>query len=166
MNHHPTHIFKPKKLRAVFQLFKKSLCLSSGFTLIETLVAMMLLSISLVVILQLFSGGLKSGKIADDYTRAIFHARAKMEEILLMTDLDESFLEGAFDDGYKWRVNITRVETEENETEEEMVTSPPLNFVNVEVIVSWSSGDKNRDFTLTTLQVAETSEPDMLEPPK
>ena len=34
-----------------------------GFTLIETLVAISILAISLVVILQLFSGGLKSSTI-------------------------------------------------------------------------------------------------------
>jgi general secretion pathway protein I len=69
----------------------------------ETLVAMMLLAISLVVILQLFSGGLKSGKMADDYTRAVFHAREKMEEHLLIEDFEEGTFEGTFDDNYRWQ---------------------------------------------------------------
>lgn len=165
MKHRPTHIFKPGKPLIVFQPFKNSLFLSAGFTLIETLVAMMLLAISLVIILQLFSGGLKSEKIADDYTRAIFHARAKMEEVLLLKDSEEGIMEGEFEDGYKWRVDITRVETKEDETEQEMV-SPPLNLVNIGVTVAWASGDKERNFSLTTLKVAETSDEDIPEPPK
>ncbi len=165
MKNHPTHIFKPENPETVFKPFKSSLFPSAGFTLIETLVAMMLLAISLVIILQLFSGGLKSEKIADDYTRAIFHARAKIEEILLMKDSNESSREGEFEDGYKWRVDITQVEMEESETEEEMLPLP-LNLVNVEVTVSWPSGEKDRNFSLTTLMVAEESEEDMLELPK
>ena len=53
-----------------------------GFTLIETLVAVMILAISLVVVMQLFSGGLKSNKVSNDYLYGIFHAREKMEELL------------------------------------------------------------------------------------
>jgi prepilin-type N-terminal cleavage/methylation domain-containing protein len=53
-----------------------------GFTLIETLVAMMLLAISFVIIMQLFSGGLKSSRVTTDYIYGIFHAREKMEEVL------------------------------------------------------------------------------------
>ena len=54
-----------------------------GFTLLEVLVATMVLGISVVIVLQLFSGGLDQARRAEDYTRAVFHARAKMEEVLL-----------------------------------------------------------------------------------
>ncbi len=51
-----------------------------GFTLIEIMVALAIMSVSLVVILQLFSGGLRSIKISDDYLRATILARNKMNE--------------------------------------------------------------------------------------
>ena len=69
---------------------------------------MSVLAICLVVILQLFSGGLKSGRVSDAYTRGIFYAREKMEEILLSESPEEGVNEGDFDDDYRWRSEIVR----------------------------------------------------------
>ena len=90
----------------------------NGFTLIETLVAVMILSISLVVLMQLFSGGLKSNKISNDYSYGIFHAKEKMEELLLAEELLPGSYSGEFDDGYHWQAVIDIIE-EPDATEEE-----------------------------------------------
>jgi general secretion pathway protein I len=127
-----------------------------GFTLMETLVAMMLLASSLVVILQLFSGGLKSAKLADDYTRAVFHAREKMEEFLLKTQFEEGVYEGQFDDEYRWKVEIVLVVPEETEGPE--VKPPPVDVFNLNVSVSWQSGDREKTFQVGTLQIAEKAD--------
>jgi general secretion pathway protein I len=119
----------------------------------ETLVAMMLLAISLVVILQLFSGGLKSGKMADDYTRAVFHAREKMEEHLLIEVFEEGTFEGTFDDIYRWQVDIKFVEPEdEDEDEKENLL---VDLVYLDVSVFWPVGGKEKKFQIQTLKVTE-----------
>ncbi|MHB9098527.1 MAG: type IV pilus modification PilV family protein, partial [Syntrophales bacterium] len=84
-----------------------------GFTLIETLVAISILAISLAVILQLFSGGLKSSTLSDEYTRGIFHAREKMDEILLAEELTEGVINGEFDDGFKWKAEALHLDIRE-----------------------------------------------------
>lgn len=122
----------------------------------ETLVAMMLLAISLVVILQLFSGGLKSGKLADDYTRAVFHARQKMDETLLKTRYEEGVYEGRFDDEYRWKIEIVLVEPENSEDEEE--NPPPVDIFNISVSVTWQSGRREKTVRVGTLQVAEKTD--------
>ncbi len=119
----------------------------------ETLVAMMLLSISLVVVLQLFSGGLKSGKLADDYTRAVFFAREKMEEFLLKTEFEEGSYEGKFDDVYGWKVEVALVEEEEELGE--TPKPPPVDLYNVSVSVVWMSGEREKSYRIDTLQIAE-----------
>ena len=124
-----------------------------GFTLMETLVAMMLLSISMVVVLQLFSGGLKSGKLADDYTRAVFFAREKMEEFLLKTEFEEGSYEGEFDDVYGWKVEVVLVEEEEELGE--TAKPPPVDLYNVSVSVVWMSGEREKSYRIDTLQIAE-----------
>jgi len=73
-----------------------------GFTLIEVIVAMAILGISLVMVMQLFSMGLKSAKASCDYTIAIVHAKDKMEE-LSQTLVNES---GEFEDGFKWETMV------------------------------------------------------------
>lgn len=120
-----------------------------GFTLIETLVAMMLLAISLAVILQLFSGGLKSAKVADDYTRGVFFAREKMEEYLLIEDLEEGTFDGKFDETYRWQVDIKFIEPKD----EERVL--PVDLYQLDVVVSWPVGGQEKKIQISTLKITE-----------
>jgi prepilin-type N-terminal cleavage/methylation domain-containing protein len=79
---------------------------SSGFTLLEVLVATLVLGIAVVIILQLFSGSLDQARRAEDYTRAVFHARAKMEEALLDLPAGAASAIGDFGDGFRWVLEI------------------------------------------------------------
>lgn len=71
-----------------------------GFTLLEVIVAMAVLGISLVMVMQLFSAGLKAARASCDYTVAIIHAKDKMEELSETLTNDS----GEFDDGFKWEL--------------------------------------------------------------
>jgi general secretion pathway protein I len=73
-----------------------------GFTLLEVIVAMAILGISLVLVMQLFSAGLKAARASCDYTIAIVHAKDKMEELSETLTNDS----GEFDDGFKWESNV------------------------------------------------------------
>ncbi|MBI5050582.1 MAG: prepilin-type N-terminal cleavage/methylation domain-containing protein [Nitrospirae bacterium] len=73
-----------------------------GFTLIEVIVAMAILAIMLVTIMQLFSGGLKASRTSCNYTRAIVHAKDKMEELLEKPEQGS----GDFGDGFEWASTI------------------------------------------------------------
>lgn len=75
---------------------------SSGFTLIEIIVSMAILGISLVMVMQLFSAGLKSAKASCDYTRAIVHAKDKMAELSETLTNDS----GEFEDGFRFETEI------------------------------------------------------------
>jgi prepilin-type N-terminal cleavage/methylation domain-containing protein len=54
-----------------------------GFTLIEIVVAMAILGIGLVVIIELFSGGLRLGRASEEYSKAAGYARMKLEEVMV-----------------------------------------------------------------------------------
>ena len=122
---------------------------SQGFTLIETLVAVAVLAISLVVVLQLFSGGLKSGKLSDEYTRGIFYAREKVEELLLSDKFEEGASEGEFEDGYRWEVEILRLEAGE---EDEKL---PFESFDIRVTVIWDTGGGDKHFEIATIRNVE-----------
>ena len=130
-----------------------------GFTLIETLVAVMILSISLVVVMQLFSGGLKSNKISNDYLYGIFHAREKMEELLLIDELLPGSFNGDFGDGYQWQAAIAFVGAEDDEAEK-----LPVSTMSIWLDVSWSNGNREKHYILSTTaltdrrEIEETSE--------
>ncbi|QTA80619.1 Prepilin-type N-terminal cleavage/methylation domain-containing protein [Desulfonema limicola] len=130
---------------------------NKGFTLIETMTAMIILAVSLTVILELFSGGLKSARLSDEYTRAIFHAKEKMEEILLADKLTDLESEGEFEDGFKWAVNITLPLAEEIE-ENEQIKKSDKHLFNIHVSVSWNDGSGTRQFEISTIHIAEKNQ--------
>jgi len=133
---------------------------NNGFTLIEILVAISILGISLVVVLQLFSGALKSNRMSDDYTKGIFYAQEKMEEVLLREALTSGVEEGEFDDAYQWRVETLRMEQIEEEA-----SKLPFDTFQIAVDVTWDTDTtgKGKHFQLTTMKVVkkeETGEPE------
>ncbi|MCF8127569.1 MAG: hypothetical protein K9N10_03565 [Deltaproteobacteria bacterium] len=120
---------------------------AGGFALIEILVAVSVLAISLVVILQLFSGGLKSRKFSEQYARGVFHAREKMAEMLIDPGLSEGETQGEFEDDYQWRAIITRMVYNEEE-------KLPVDLLNVELRITWRDGEKEKTFAIDTLKLA------------
>ena len=121
----------------------------------ETLVAISVMAISLVVILQLFSGGLKSSRLSGEYTRSIFHAREKMEEILLADKLTDGILEGEFEDGFRWKTEILLPEPEE---EEEGDAELPFKTFAISVDVMWDVGGREKHFKISTMKIAQRLE--------
>ncbi len=129
-----------------------------GFTLIETLVAMMILATALVMVLQLFSGALGSSWISGEYTRAIFHAQEKMNEILLEKQLADSERQGDFGDGFRWKAVTLWIDPNADITDETKKVNSPLDLFYIRVTVSWDSGTRERDFDISTVHIAEKTE--------
>jgi general secretion pathway protein I len=131
-----------------------------GFTLIEVLVAVMVLAISLVVIMQLFSGGLKSNRISGDYLYGIFHAREKMEELLLTQEWAPAELSGDFEDGYRWTAIIEEVVDEaadEVNARDNAAPVPklPVSTMMIRLNVTWNNGDREKRFEIITTALTE-----------
>ncbi len=135
---------------------------ADGFTLIEVLVAMMILAVSMVMIMQLFSGGLKSESLSRDYNHAILHARATMEETLLREPLEEGIEEGEFDDGFRWKTEVALHEPPDEALEEDEEEEPlplPVKLLAVTVEIGWP-GESERTYRITTLKVVENDDED------
>jgi general secretion pathway protein I len=118
-----------------------------GFTLFEALAATMILATALVTILQLFSGGMRSGHLADQYTRAVLHAREKMEEILLAPQLADETLAGQLADGFTWQADIIMQAPEENGAP--AADNPVLFYIHLQV--AWEQGRRQVDLKTLTL---------------
>ncbi len=114
---------------------------SFGFTLIEVIVSITILSISFVLIMQLFADGLKSARLSRDYTRAVVLAKDKMEE-LSETPVNGS---GVFEDGFQWETEVQPYE-ELEETEH--------NMLKIKVNIYWDHMLNNpRSLELVSLKV-------------
>ena len=80
---------KARNIRSRSTLFSVS-HQSRGFSLLEVIVAFAIFSIDIIALFQLFSINLRSIKKAEDYTKALFYARAMLDEAYSVTDPNES----------------------------------------------------------------------------
>lgn len=87
-----------------------------GFTLLEVLVSLAVLSIGIVLVIKLFSAGLGSAKNSGDYTRAVVYARQKMTEALQTKTLNEGSIKGVTAGGFLWTVEVSPMEMPEGDT--------------------------------------------------
>lgn len=117
-----------------------------GFTLIEVIVAIMILSVSFVIVMQLFAGGLRAARSSCDYTRAIVLAKAKMEE-LSESPVSES---GEYEEGFKWESEV--------ESYKELEESS-FNLLKLKVKVIWDDVlKKSKSIELVSLKVVSNEE--------
>ena len=114
-----------------------------GFTLIEIVVAIAILGIGLVVIIELFGGGLRLERTSEEYTKAVGYARMKLEEISFVPSLEEGIQEGEFDRDYRWQVEVRKVDLIPSRGIETSYR-PPVELYYVRIEVLWKSGFKER----------------------
>lgn len=120
----------------------------AGFTLIEVIVAFTLLLVSLVMIMQLFAAGLKSSRASCDYTRAVMHAKDKMEELYISPlHRQES---GEFSDGYQWMAGAEPHEVTADKEDEENT----FKLFKLKVKITWNITSKTANsFELESLKM-------------
>jgi general secretion pathway protein I len=108
------------------------------------MVSIVILSVGIVLILELFSSGLRFIRVGEDYNTAVLHAKDKMEEILLDNELKEGEYSGSFDDGYNWESRVSIFDKEETKF-------LPFMIYKIYVKVLW----KNRYYELITLKMVK-----------
>jgi general secretion pathway protein I len=119
-----------------------------GFTLIEVVVALAILSIGLTVIIELFSGGLRLARTSEEYTKAMNFARVKMEEITSQQKIEEGTDEGKCDDeAFRWQVTINK-KADILPIQKDSEFKPPVELFRVKVDILWKSGAKERSASI------------------
>ena len=78
-----------------------------GFTLLEVLVAFLLLAVVGGALMELFQGGLRRLAITDEYARAGLLARSKLAELEALRLLEPGDREGRFDEEFRYRLTLT-----------------------------------------------------------
>lgn len=121
-----------------------------GFTLIEIVVALLVLSIASAVIFEGFSVGFRNARTADDFAQAVLIAQSKLAPTGVADPLTEGVTSGEELDKYSWTVTVDAVAAAAPE-EDTPETLQPF-FVAVDVI--WSDGGTERTVSLSTLRLA------------
>ncbi|QJR16477.1 type IV pilus modification PilV family protein [Usitatibacter palustris] len=122
-----------------------------GFTLLEVVVAFMVLALTVTTIFQIFSTGLSRSGDLEAYSEALAVAQTKLAVVGVEEPLKEGATNGETDDRrYKWSVTVGRHE----EIAEGQTTIPPATYsmYRVDARVNWRTSDgRDREISLSTL---------------
>lgn len=120
-----------------------------GFTLLEVLVALAILSLAVVAAIQLFAGGLRLLKLAGEHQQAALIADEKTREVETPVEGRDTGTEGEF----TWERTIRRTEVPA-----ELATAggTPYDLYAVTVEVKWGG---KRSIEVATLRTARPPEP-------
>ena len=118
-----------------------------GFTLLEVLVAFIVLAVSLGMAFEIFSTGLRGVEASAARTAAVLHTESVLASAGAEDALSEGDSAGEFGDGYGWRLSVRRFQLDEEGVE---TPNLPLAFV---VRVTVDRAD-TPGVTLTTLRLA------------
>jgi len=124
---------------------------NQGFSLLEILVAFTIMSISLGIVLKIFSSGVNTAVISEDYIIATQIAESLMAKTGIEEPLISGQMTGVDNDKYQWQVNI------EN-THVSGIEEPDVELMNIQVQVQWDNEQQNgRMIELNSIKTIKTS---------
>lgn len=119
-----------------------------GFSLVEMLVALVVLSLSLSVLYQAATGATRNSRVAAEYTEAVMLAESVLAEHSYISEENYS-ASGGFGD-YRWLVTSWPALYENaNASDDGALLPMPLQYL--EVAVSWPGGSSPRTLELITV---------------
>lgn len=123
-----------------------------GFSLLEVLVAFIILSLTLGVLMRIFSGGLGNIGTAEHYSRAVAIAESQLAAAGVESPLIEGDYAGETENGYTWRTSIQRYDAGTQPLEGGVL---PVDLYQVDVTVNWdNTATTPRSLRLLTLRAA------------
>ncbi len=120
-----------------------------GFTLLEVLVATLIMAIAVTGLLSALSTSLRTASRLTDYDRAVLLGRQKMDELLIADKLPKlTPFEGTWDQSVTggaemgWRARLSPFEKPPN-------AAPGTTFLErIQLEIWWMNGDQRRTFSL------------------
>ncbi len=120
-----------------------------GFTLIEVLVAFMILTLSLSVLFRIYSGGLTNVEVAGDYAQAVLVAESQLAAVGRSEPLFVGQTDGESGDRFQWRRIIENYTPWEDDT----ALTVPVSGYRVSVEVIWTRNGRAQQIILNSLRV-------------
>jgi general secretion pathway protein I len=122
---------------------------SRGFTLLEVLVAFLILSLSMSVMMRIVSLSLKALETAEHHQVALQLAESRLADVLTRLNVDSrGKKEGRLDRRYRWQSEIEPYQFDNQEAGEHYSINPWL----IRVSVSWGADPAER-VSLSTVRL-------------
>ena len=121
----------------------------SGYTLIEVLVAFMILALALTVLMRIFSGGLRNVSVSSDYAMATLIAESRLAAAGIDMRLAPGEMSGTEGERFQWTVRVQDYEPWPGYRS----AAKDLDAYRVTVTVEWPHGDRTRSIGLSTIRL-------------
>jgi len=123
-----------------------------GFSLLEILVAFVLMAIAIGMLLSIFSAGLRNANVAEGYTNAVQIAESVMARVGPEIPLQPGQLSGVEDEKYRWDLIVDTFDLTTATIDTQVI---PAQLYMATVTVSWASeAEGGRQFELAQLKMA------------
>lgn len=127
-----------------------------GFSLLEVLVAFVILALVATALFQLFSGSLRNASVSEEYSRATLYAESRLASIANEAPLREGSQQGVSEDGrYNWSATVAPYVRPASTPEfDSALATLPLRLWRIAVIVTWTGTTQaGRSIALATLKL-------------
>lgn len=126
----------------------------AGFSLLEVLVAFAILSITLGVLMQIFSRAMSTTSVSGSFARGAELAEATLARAGSEIPMAEGDSTGEAEAGYTWSLRMTQLDVTDLFLDE----APPVTPYRVTATAYWQDGSVERHFSLATLRLGEALE--------
>ncbi len=128
-----------------------------GFSLLEVLVAFSILALSMGVLLQIFSGGLRNVGLSEDYARAAAIAETQLAGAGIEVPLVPGEARGEFEEKFRWHFVAQPLDADlasgQTQPPGQSIVSP-VGLMGLAVTVEWGGVAENaRTLTLYSARV-------------
>lgn len=125
---------------------------TQGFSILEILIAFVVMALVVGSLLRLFGTSVRNVALADEYSFAVQIAESRMQTVGTEIPVEKGSVNGEEQNtGYRWVVAMEPVELDEEQESFSLSVQP----YQVNVVVSWDSAGKQRQFVLSSLRFGE-----------
>lgn len=127
-----------------------------GFSLLEVIAAIAVLAIAFAALMQVAGSSLSLTARANERTQAALRARTLLDGAFVMEPVREGATEGRFDDTYRWRMNVTRYQPQDEAPATDARPGDDVGggLYRLDLDVVWGQGGDERHARFSTLRLA------------
>ena len=122
---------------------------NSGYTLVEVLVAFVILALALTVLLRIFSGGVRNVSVSSDYARAVLIAESRLASAGIEGVLAPGETSGIEDERFQWVQTVH----EYTPSLDYKASAQEVPAYYVTVSVQWPHANGTRSIDLSTVRL-------------
>ncbi len=124
-----------------------------GFSLLEILVAFSILAMSLGVLLNIFSSGLQTAMLSEEYVHAITIGQSLLARSGIETPLQQGITTGSEEGKFTWDIQVTPYNIAE--LAQQQAESNKYQLYQITVHVKWAEQDNERFIQLDSLRLGK-----------